>query len=149
MCPSCSSEAVVMLPVFWPVVHDVTSCAGMAYVCVVCVSEGVDRTGSSCNGLPDVCCLTHSHRTNDRADWRLQQVDNIVPVQSESEFLQLLLGDKCNHCCWQICFLSLIYLAHDRRWRMEVNGASLVIRLFLTSVASHPKYKTCSRRHLY
>lgn len=37
MCPSCP-EAVVMLPVFLPVLHDVTSCAAACRACV-CVCE--------------------------------------------------------------------------------------------------------------
>lgn len=51
MCPSCP-EAVVMLPVFLPVLHDVTSCAAACRACVcvcvvvLCGRVGVDRGGT-------------------------------------------------------------------------------------------------------
>lgn len=63
MCPSRPLEPVVMLPVFWPVVYDVTSCDNVWVF--VCVCEGVDHVS---NQLHKTVCLSQITLKEQRAD---------------------------------------------------------------------------------
>lgn len=54
MCPSCPSEAAVMLPVIWPAAHDVTSCAG-SRMCLCVWGRGPcrDPAAADCLSVPE------------------------------------------------------------------------------------------------